>query len=228
MIRNLKALGLAMVAAFALGAVGATVAQAIVADVGAGGQTITGTGISVGEHPDHSFTLSSGRSFKCNTVLFEGTITDGAEEVIVTPTHSNCFSKPKILVNPVTVTHNGCSFRFYGNALNNVTVDLVCPEGKEMEVHLYASAGNHTNGTVLCTYTMAPFTGKHKSELTNTTTGTDDIEMIATVANISVKRVAGVDLSCGAENQTGIYTGATTVRVFNDVEHKNQVDLSVT
>lgn len=230
MIRNLKALGFSFAALVAVSLAGASAAHALTADVGAGGQTTTGGQINVGEHPRHSFSLSTGRSFVCNTVLFDGTISNGAEEIVVTPTYSDCSSNA---TQPVTVTHNGCNYRIYGgeeaetNHFDNITIDLACPEGREFEAHVYSSGANHAAGTVLCTYTVPPFTENHNLTLENTTTGVDDVGITSTIG-IAVKRVTGSALVCGPVEQTGTYTGASTARVYSDTAHTKQVDLSMT
>jgi hypothetical protein len=97
-----------------------------------------------------------------------------------------------------------------------------------MEVHLYSSATNHTNGTVLCTYNVAPFVGKHKNEITTTeSSGIHDVDVTSIIPLIGVKRVTGSVLACGGENQTGTYTGASTVRAFSDTAHTVPVDLTI-
>ena len=230
MIRNLKTLCLALAALSALSLVGASAAHALVADV-AGGLTTTGIQVETGGHSDHSLTLSSSRVFTCFNVAYDGTIEDGAPEIIATPTYSGCFSNE---TQPTTVTHNGCNYRVYSGEevgadhFNKVTTDIQCPEGKQVEVHVYSSHANHTTGTVLCTYKVHPFTGKHNITLENTTSGIDDIDVITTVEGIVVTRVAGSALFCGPENQTGTYTGASTVRAYSDTAHNNQVNIAIT
>jgi hypothetical protein len=229
MIRNLKALGLAMVAAFALSAVGATAAQALTADVGAGGNTITAKQAGTGEHTEHSFVLSSKRTLKCNGALFEGSIVNGAKEIKVTPIYSGCFSNGS---QPTTVTHNGCKYRFYGgnevtaNHFDNIEVDL---EGcsKELEVHVYSSEANHTSGTVLCTYKVHAFTGKTGNTAENKA---PNVDLTSTVTDIKVTRVTGSALSCGAEEQTAVYTGQTSVKAYSAAPHgeATQVNVSIT
>ena len=232
MTRNLKALGLALMAAFALSAVGATAAQALEADVGAGGQTITGNQLNESApHNNHSFVLSSGRAFACSTAVFDGTIENGDTEVTVTPTYSGCLSNG---TQPATVTHNGCDYRFYNgeeespNNFTNVTVDLECDPGNVIEVHVYSSHANHTSGTVLCTYNVAPFVGEHNNTLSNTGSAPDDVKVVSTVEGIAVTRVTGSALVCGNASQTATYTGVTTLRAYSDTAHEDQVDLTVT
>ena len=234
MTRNLKALGLAVMAAFALSAVGATAAQALTVDVGAGGKTITGEQIVRPEHKDHTFTLSSGRDITCTEARFDGTIENGATEITVTPTFITCYSND---TQPVTITHNGCNFRFYGGAgegpdlLNKVTVDLDCPTGKEIEIHIYSSHHSHTTAQpILCTYNVHEFVGKHNNTLESTTTATpnqDDVD-VTTTLEVVITRKTGSALVCGTESQTASFTAATTLRAYSNDEHTNQVDLSVT
>ena len=225
-------------AAFALSAVGATGAQALTADVGTDGQTLTGENLPLAApHEDHKFTLEGGRAFTCNTVIFDGTIKHEDTQAIVTPTYSNCFSNE---TQPTTVTHNGCSYRFYGGVgegvdrFEKVTVDLDCPPDKEIQIHVYSSHENHTSGTVLCTYNVHEFVepkGKHENTLTNTTTATpnqDEVDVTTTVGGVVVTRVVGSALVCGGATQNATYTGATRLRAYKDVAHNEQVDLSVT
>ena len=230
MVCNLKALGLALLVALSvLSLIGASAAHALTADV-PGGQTTTGQQISVGEHEKHSFNLMSGRGFHCNTAIFEGTIENGAAEITVTPLYSNCFSNE---TQPTTVTHNGCNYRIYGGEeagtdhFNNITIDLVCPMGKEIEIHVYSNTTNHTSGIVLCTFTIPPFVGNHSLTLENTTSGIDDVNITATITGVA-KRVTGSALLCGPAEQNGVYTGASTVRAYKDTAHTEQVDLSMT
>ena len=240
MIRNLKALGLAMVAAFALSAVGATAAQATPDDIivdAPGAVTVTGEELEIPpDHKDHTFKLSSGRGFTCEEVTFDGTVEDGDNFITVTPTYEKCFSNE---TQPTTVTHNGCLYNFHGgnletpgtHAFKEGTVDLECNDPnkpKKIEVHVYASAHNHTTNIVLCTYEVLPFTNKLANTYENTTTPTpDDVDVTTTAAEIGVKRVAGSALVCGPENQTAVYTGATTLTAFSDTAHKNQVAISL-
>ena len=233
MIRNLKALGLAVMAAFAFSAVAASGAQALTVDA-PGAVTITGEQLTlVPPHDDHEFTLSSGRGFTCNNAVFDGTVNDGDTFITVTPTYSGCFSNG---TQPTTVTHNGCDYKFYGgttepdstHAFHKVTVDLECPKDKDIEVHVYSSHANHTAGTVLCTYTIKPFVGTHENTLENTTGTIKDLDLTTTVSNIPVTRVTGSALVCGNENQTAVYTGATTVRAYSNTAHTIQVPLTIT
>ena len=107
-------------------------------------------------------------------------------------------------------------------------MDLECPTGQVIEIHVYSSHANHTSGTVLCTYNISPFSNKLANTYENTTTpNPDDIDVTTTAEGIGVTRVTGSALVCGAENQTAVSTGATTLRAYSDTEHNNPVNLSL-
>ena len=238
MIRNLKALGLALMAAFALSAVGATAAQATPDDLivdAPGAVTVTGEQLEIlPNHKDHTFTLSSGRGFTCGIVTADGTVADGDNFITVTPTYGSCFSNE---IQPITITGNGCSHKLHGgnletpgtHAFKEGTVDLECPAGKQVEVHVYSNHHSHTTGTsVLCTYNIAPFQNKLANTYENTTTpDPDDIDVTTTAEGIVITRVTGSALVCGSLNQTAVHTGATTLTAYSDTAHNNQVSISL-
>ena len=234
MIRNLKTLGLALLAMSALSVGAPAAAQALESPIfeidAAGEATLTGEQVEVGSHKDHTFTLSSGRGFTCNVAKFEGTAVNGTNELTLTPTYDECFSNG---TQPTTVTTNGCKYRLSGGSLvdahsiKEAEVHLVCPEGSELEIHVYSSHNNHTEGTILCTYKVAPFTNETANAYQNTTNARHDVDVTTTVSGIAVKRVGGSALVCGNQNQTAVYTGATTLRAYKDAAHKEQADLTV-
>ena len=232
-----RALASVLMVTLALSAVGATAAQATPDDLevdAPGAITVTGEQLHLTpSHPDHQVALSSGRSFTCSTVVFDGTIEDGASKIEIEATLAGCFSNG---TQPVTITGNGCGYRFHGgnletpgtHAFKDGTVDFVCPTEKVSETHVYSSHANHTSGTVLCTYNLAPFTNKLANTYENTTTpNPDDILVTTTAEGITMTRVSGSALVCGPENQTSTLTGAATLRAYSDTAHNNQVNLSL-
>ena len=234
MICKLKALGLAMIAVLLLSTAVPALTQASETPIfeidAAGEATLTGEQLETEGHKDHTFELSSGRDFTCNVVQLEGTAVNGTEEIALALTYDECFSND---TQPTTVTTNGCKYRLSGgnqvgsHFFSEATLQLDCPEASELELHVYASHANHTAGTTLCKYKVAPFTNETANAYENTTNATHDVDVTTTVSGVSVKRVSGSALACGAENQTAIYTGATTLRAYKDAAHKEQVDLIV-
>lgn len=246
MTSNLKAFGLTLVAALATSAVLAGAAQALEIDVAGGGAaTITSEQIKhkineVEESTHHHFELPTGK-VTCKKAIFEGTVEDKDKEVLVTPTYSECTAPSFLGPQPVTVTHSGCYYRIYGgvvtagneNHFDKITINLECPLNN-MYIHVYKDAGHKESR---CTYEIEPFKEKHNLTALNTTTGTHDVDLTVSLANLKVRRISGTMFECGAEVQEGSYTGAVTVRAYKadlatdqePFKHGNmQVGLTVT
>lgn len=226
---KVKILGLALIAALAMSvftASGAQAAPELEAEA-EGTVTITGEQFSAPEHPNHSFTSGS-RVLSCATAKFEGTLEPNPDpSVTLTPVYSNCTASGL----PVTVTHNGCNYTFYGGETGtgldhyvNGTVDVVCPKGKAIEAHIYTGSSSHASGSALCTITVPSQTGRHGNTSLNTPSeGTVDVTSTVTTETI----VHGSDFFCGPENQVSTYTGATKLRGYSDAAHTEQVPIRV-
>jgi hypothetical protein len=163
MVRKFKALGLALVAVFAMSAVIATAAQASAGTLTTfpAGKTVVVTGEQIGEHV---FTFTDHpvggvfNSFKCKKAIFDGvgTVATGATSVTVTPTYSECTA----FGQPATITHNGCNYVLSTGAATaggwHVNTALSCPAGKFIEIH-----------TGVCAMTIAAQGPLTTSEVTN-------------------------------------------------------------
>jgi hypothetical protein len=124
MIRNLKSLGLALMAVAAFGVVGVSAASA--AEFHSEGATTTLTGTQTSQHV---FTTTAG-TVKCNTATFSGTQSGATTQfVTVTPFYSGCTAFGFINV-PIHV--NGCTYTFDAN--NSGQVQIKCPAGKVIEI----------------------------------------------------------------------------------------------
>jgi len=237
MNRNLKVLGLALVAVFAMTAVLASAAQAQVkATVGASSAILTGEVI---EHPtigkSQTFTLSGGQKLSCEEVKATGTVTNGATSITASPEYSKCTAKIGSEFHLVTVTMNGCDYNFHGGVevaggttFEKVEVDLVCPVGKEVEIHVYKNATSEVSEGELCTYKVAGFTNNNGNETHNVAGSPNDITITTTAKGIATTRTGS--LLCGAASTTAEYTGSTTVRAFEDLTggtEGNQVSLTL-
>jgi hypothetical protein len=136
-MRNLKALGLALVALFAMNAVVASAAsaQTLGKITSNGPVTLKGTETGVGLNRLTAF----GTNIECPGSTYTGhktntvstALTSGETSVTIRPTYINCFQGG----NPVTVDMNGYHYAFHHftttpeNALHTygVTVDIVGP-----------------------------------------------------------------------------------------------------
>jgi hypothetical protein len=177
MIHNLKALSLALVVVFAMAAMYVSAASAqtkgwLTSD---GPVTLEGTD-TVGEKSKLTF-VSGGEvkgTIECHGSYVIGTkaVTPHDEfmnlglglvtSITVTPSYTSCIGKVGAASAPTTVTMNGCDVVLtLGNTTSApkyaITGDLICPEGKVVEVHLYQNAEHKTS---ICTYTFGAQIGK--------------------------------------------------------------------
>ena len=115
MIRNLKTLGLAVMAMFALTAVAASAAQAIEFHSEIENTTVTAST----EAGSNSVFDAAGASISCASATFTGTqATKTSPTVTVTPAYSNCTF---LGVLNVPVKTNGCQYTFHANGEADVT-----------------------------------------------------------------------------------------------------------
>jgi hypothetical protein len=128
MIRNLKFLGLALVAALAMSSVVASMASAdVITSEKAGVTTLTGK-----QEGTDVFKVHGGQ-VNCTTVNYSGSFTTGASNVLVAPTYSGCTFAGLAS----TIDMNGCQYRVNINAAagnTTGTVDIVCSAGQEITV----------------------------------------------------------------------------------------------
>jgi len=222
MNRNLKALGLALVAVFAMTAVLASAAQAQTGKVTVGSSPAWLTGEAI-EHPNigkvETLKLAGGQDLSCEHVTATATVKNGDTSITVVSTFDNCDALIGSEHHKVTVTMNDCDFLLHDMTTetpNSTTftalVDLVCPEGKQVEIHVYKQAAAETEE--LCTYKIAPFTNKGGNVIHNIAGSPNDLTITHTVTGIAVTRTGS--LLCGGANQEGSFTGSTTIRAYED------------
>ena len=100
MIRNLKALGLAVVAVLAMTALAAPASQA--ASFTAASYTATLEGEQLAAE-SHVFTLAGGRTVTCTSAKFKGTLAAPSSTATITPTYSSCHANILGAILPATV-----------------------------------------------------------------------------------------------------------------------------
>lgn len=232
MIRNLKALGLGLVAFLAIGG---GVAWVAVANNPAQLEAEAGTvRVDWNQTNEWSFKWKK-HTVSCETVGLEGEGSNEATTISnVTATFGKC--KEPVPKNPATVNMNGCIFTFH--LTGDVSVpedrwtaitDLSCAEKKEMTITIYSDAG-HTSQ--MCTYDIPPQTGKTKIELTNKMAGSkvNGVEtpkdfLIAHVLLELKTDVTGGFLTCGSTDEVGLLEGEAEL-IGTDSE-KNQTGITV-
>jgi hypothetical protein len=191
MIRNLKALGLAFVAVFALSAMTASAASAT--DLFRSSSTpVTLTGeqeftAGVGD----IFTTTAG-AIECLSAKYHGTVaTSPVSEVVVKPTYTSC-SLAEII--PAKVDFGSCTYKFTIDEPAGATtgsVHLECPNAGE-EVTVTAGVNDAGVGTNKCTIHIPPQTvGGIKYTNVGASDPTKEITVDVNASGITYKETAG-------------------------------------
>jgi hypothetical protein len=88
----------------------------------------------------------------------------GSTTITVTPTYTNCTAISGGSNHKTTVTMNGCDYVLHTGETSGeegrygLTTDIVCPEGKDVQIEVYPFAGSELGG-VVCTLTVKAQTG---------------------------------------------------------------------
>ena len=220
MTRNLKALGLALIAAFAMSAVAASAASAVNHHfTGTSGEALTTE--SIGEQVFES-TTGEEKGYKCKKVVTEkGTVPAGTvTSVPTTPKYEECstFGPPGV----ANVKQEGCEFVFTGNTTTgnptggeHANVDIVCPAGKSIIIQ--------ATGLKLNCSTVYPQEIKHAVRYENETTagnGKTHVRIKATAHGILSKTI-GVCAEAPETHTNGSYTGEVTVSAPSGISVSN-------
>jgi hypothetical protein len=223
MIRNLKALGLMVVAALAISAMFVSAAQAT---EGNGfytcGKTATpNVHTTCNVHGEQygtvaeNFFEAGGQKVTCENagVTFTAHMPTGTStHLTVTPHYKDCSAEGL----PATVSMNGCTYTFRRPTTSgkthpwDATVDLVCPAGKSVDIEVFlfgTPTGSHTVNA--CTVKVLPKNGLTNSEASVNTTGAkDDLTLTANITNVKYERTG----SCGASSgENAKYVSKVTV-----------------
>ncbi len=241
MIRNLKALGLALCAVFALGALSASAASAandsFTSGSASGTTYITGSQIG-GIGAGNVFGTKSGvGKIECATGTYTGSYAGPtAFQVELTPAYTGC----KIGAGPATVTDNGCKFVLTGTTDASTSTSGVS-EGEDATVKLNCSdiAGNGivVDGPIGCVITFSD-THPANTAVNQNLLGTKyDNEL--NVSKWDVKTTVTVDkivytsnskcasLGFAATGTDGFLTTNVTFKAYENSTHTTQVNLTV-
>jgi hypothetical protein len=224
MTRNLKALGLALVAVFAMSAIAASAAQA------EGAPSLTPASypawLTTTAEGNQVYTTDTGQKVECTTVTGQATIEKaGVGDTSVTSTdikYSGCNALIGTSTLPATVDMTGCDFKFSGGKTDpadsthytNAAVAIECPVGVTgPDVTIFSSAANHTAGTALCHITVWNSVTAGSVTYTNVAGATNTVTLKSVGIQNPVTRSGS--LLCG-NPATATYVGATIVKAFKD------------
>jgi hypothetical protein len=217
MTRNLKVLGLALMAVFALSAVAASAASAEGVITSDGSVTLKGTEIAAGPNKLEAF----GATVECPGSTYTGhkinvtpheLIPNGANAVTINPTYINCHEGS----NPITVDMNGCDYGFHGatrvsTGTYSILADVVCPTGASIEV---------TGG--FCTVKIGAQTNKAGFHLTDTGSGTsNDLDLTGSITTLHATACGGLLSTNEAKESNNV-----TIKGFNGAGTETGVTVS--
>jgi hypothetical protein len=230
MNRNLKAIGLGLLsialAAMALTATGASAEE----EEGAQG-TLTAAeypatidGVEENAAGVNAFTLF-GEKIVCSGSTFNGQIAKATTTFTITPTYNNCTAGGG--GHKVTITMNGCDYLFHIEGTTPavkdnyyITVDLLCPEGKDVEIHKYLNASNET--IEICHYTIKEQKGLRRGKITNDTTN-HDLLLEKSYKSIVAEQSGGCGENITAE---GEYDVSITFKGTNGKGGANKLEIT--
>lgn len=202
MMRNLKTLGLALMAVFAFAALTASAASAQGKLTSDGPVTLHGkeTG-AVGANSLTSFgnsTTCPPTTYTGHNVLTPQQTVEGAKHgyisvpataLTITPHYSGCTTSSPLGPLPTTVDMTGCDYDFHigarvGPNTYKVKATVICPEGANIKVTVFLDAG-HTQLACTSTITQNPagYDGLH---LVNTPN--KKVSVIGTIEGIEAHR----------------------------------------
>jgi hypothetical protein len=218
MIRNLKALGLALVAVLAMSAVAVSAAQAE-GVVTAENYPVTLTGT---QENNNIFKVGAVRSVECKKATLDSTLTGPTKTALTTTAaYGECSSSPSAL--PATVNMNSCDYTLTANTpvapantTGSATVSVFCgTAGDGIHVTVYKGVP-HTE--TACTYKIDPTDPevlKGTIEYHNIGAGTTrEITAELNLKEIKTTVLTGTKLLCGGaagETVNSTYTGNVVI-----------------
>jgi hypothetical protein len=201
MTRNLKVLGLAVVAMLTTGVLATSASAAEFHSEISGTTTIEGS-----QAGTNTIVTDSG-TFHCTTVTFSGSQTGStASDVTLTPSYSGCRSTGFIEAN-VTIDVNGCKYTL--GSTGNIQI----------------TGCTNTNHTIVVT---APFCKIEIGEaqispvdfVNEGSAKTRDIKVVSTIGNITYREVGIGCAHDGSITTGGSYTGAITFKGKNSTNEQ--------
>lgn len=204
---KLKALGLTLVAVFAMSALSASAASAAEFRH-EGGEDAKVTASNAGEG-HHVFTAGLIGNITCTTATFTGTsfVTSPQATITVSPTYSGCTF---LGISNVKVNMEGCTYRFNTPASEGAgtftgSVTILCPAGKKINFEASGckvEVGEQTVSSVTYTNLAGP------------------PKAVTVKSNVTGITYTGSALCPGAQgtHSDGTYTGAAISRAENTAE----------
>lgn len=192
MRRNFKALGLALVAVFAMSALAASAAQATQQYHSSGEPT----SLSGSQTTKNVFHVPGAGTVECSTATFAGTQpTKTASDVTITPTYSGCIA---FGFSTTHITTNGCQYTFTTPTNFKAVSDVVCPGSNKIKITPTFF------GSSVCTVEVGSQTPSGVVDFENKET---ESHVLVTATVTGINHTAGCGASAASD---GEYTGSVT------------------
>jgi hypothetical protein len=234
MIRNLKVLGLALVAVFAMSAM---VASSASAQIHKGWLTSDGPVKLTGTENPATLTAFGNQKVECQAHYDignvgetpHGLILPPATEFTIKPTYSGCSATIGASKAPATVTTNKCDFVVKIGETMEVgkwatTAKVVCENaGEAIEVHAYSS---ETHASTICTVKVPAQEGLTGGFMTNVEEkGQWTTTLGGTFAKITATRTG---ILCGGTAETKTAEQHVDAHITGYNEEEEQTDITIT
>lgn len=206
---KLRALGLALLATLAIGAIAAinnasaTVSGHFISSA-ADGHTIVNQGIEPGSAHGFSVAVEGGTPIECEQANVQGTATTQTMQAVQGAMSLGECHTPESAPGTTVVDMNGCSGQGTSNSKGEGTGHLLCPAGKAVVI-------THPN----CTITVPPQTAGGFT-YTNVTDGPNHTITVDVNGSYSVQYHGGICIFLGTAH-TATISGSTIVKAENTI-----------
>ncbi len=224
MTRNLKALGLALLATFAFSAVAASEASA---EQKIFDSVVNPIAILKGTSENNQVFTRGIIPFTCAHLALEGTVEGTSADTVelsANYTTPSCTGPLSSVVH-IDFTSGQCGYHFTGTTSKTAVAKLVCKNGGGA-VTLTAT---NPDGSSLCSIVVPPQTfGGHVAFTNIEENGKSAVTAESTITGIKSTRTGNA--ACGpVNNETGTYTGSATITAYEPIHVAGeQVNAEVT
>jgi hypothetical protein len=232
MIRNLKVLGLALVAAFAMSAMAAASAQAVGHFTSDGPVILKGTDEAGGEN---YFEYPGVGKVQCPGSSYVGERNGGGfienSPIVstITPAYHNETCVGPNGTQKATITMNGCDYLVeLGETTEGVkdefgaTVEIVCPANKVIEIHVYVGT---TEAAQACLVKVGAQGGITGLDVANELAGEETLDTL-TITGKTTNIKGSKSGACGTDSKNLTYKATITVEGLNKAEEKTPIEVT--
>jgi hypothetical protein len=179
-----------------------------------------------------TFAIGGLAPLTCSSVKYSGEVGNAGsaseEPATISPEYGGCHIFTALGTRTATVTMNGCTYQIEPTATRTESeqehflglTDIVCPEGKAIEIHVYNTGASTDEGaSTLCTFDIpaqSNLPGVTFTNKINTPASVNDLVADFGIVPIKVTRTTGSEPICGPPEPIASYNGQATLRATNE------------